>query len=136
MFAFQVRLPMYLFRSRLPTKVICSNRSCCYVSMHTNIRTRFRRDCPTPTVDAPSHESCQEARQLVGTYLSPNERPLNLGGLSRKNRGHGECNFSTRDDHPPGRHYASGNYVDITLLSRGYYHCHVASGVGCPVLHI
>jgi hypothetical protein len=40
--------------------------------------------------------------------------------------------FSTRGDHPPGRCYVSGNYVDITLLSRGYYHCHVASGAGCP----
>jgi len=61
--------------------------------MQTNIRTHCSGDCPTPTADAPSHESsCQEARQLVRTYLSPNERPVNLGRLLRKNRGHRERN--------------------------------------------
>jgi hypothetical protein len=130
-FASQVRLPIYLFRSRLPTKVLCSYFSCSYVSMHTNIRTHVSRDCPTPTADAPSHEtSCQEARQLVRTYLSPNERPMNLGRLLWKNRCHRERNSVTvATTHLAGVTQRSYN---LTLLSRGYYHCHVASGAVCP----
>ena len=128
-----MRLPLYLFRSYLPTKVLCSNCSCRYIRRYTNRRTHISRDCPSPTAEAPSHKSsCQEARRLVRTYLSPNERPVNLRTLLRKNRGHSQQNFSTPGDHPPGQCCARGNYVAITLRSRDYYHCHVASGEGCP----
>jgi hypothetical protein len=114
---------------RLPTKVLCSNCHC-YVS----IRTHSSRDCPTPTADAPSRESsCQEARQLDRTYLSPNERTTcePRKAVEKEQRSQ-RAKYSTRGDHPPGRCYANDNYVDITLLSHGYYHCHVTSGAGCP----